>query len=195
MAEQYRETAENNVESDLDKKEVRELQENAAEKRAEQLEKRSAELEKKSHESLEDARHEALEKAASGEKETAAEIATEKSKPERRGPSKKQRKQKYDEIMGDTREHMSPSSRTFSKVIHAPIVEKTSEAVGSTVARPNAILAGSISAFIVILGVYVIAQYYKYPLSGSESIIAFAAGWLIGILYDFFRVMITGKTQ
>jgi hypothetical protein len=41
--------------------------------------------------------------------------------------------------------------------------------------------------------VYVVSKYYGYALSGFETIGAFIAGWVLGILYDFFKVMITGK--
>ncbi|OYX41587.1 hypothetical protein B7Y94_04890, partial [Candidatus Saccharibacteria bacterium 32-49-12] len=77
--------------------------------------------------------------------------------------------------------------------IHNPAIEKASEAVGATIARPNAILTGSVVAFVLVLGVYVLARVLGYALSGFETIAAFAVGWVIGLLYDYFRVMITGK--
>jgi hypothetical protein len=95
--------------------------------------------------------------------------------------------------MKDVQRELSPGSRAFSKVIHNPIVEKTSEVVGGTVARPNAVLAGAISAFILTLAVYVIARTIGYTLSGFETIAAFIIGWVIGIIYDYLRLIITGK--
>lgn len=88
---------------------------------------------------------------------------------------------------------MPAPQRTFSKFIHNPAVEKASEVMGSTVARPNSILSGAIVAFFAVLAVYLIAKHYGYVLSGFETIGAFIVGWLVGALYDFFRVMITGK--
>ncbi len=108
-------------------------------------------------------------------------------------PNKKAKKAAFNATMKEARGHMSTPSRTFSKFIHAAPIEKTSEFVGATVARPNALLAGSVSAFALTLLVYVVARYYGYPLTGSESIAAFILGWLLGILFDYFRVMITGK--
>ena len=99
----------------------------------------------------------------------------------------------YKKTMKETQAHMKPAERTFSKVIHTPAVEKTSEVVGGTVARPNAILAGSVMAFIFTLALYLIAKYYGYPLSGTETIASFVVGWAVGILFDYLRVMITGK--
>ena len=54
-------------------------------------------------------------------------------------------------------------------------------------------LAGAIGAFIITLAIYLIAKSYGYRLSGFETIGGFILGWIIGILFDFFRVMITGK--
>jgi hypothetical protein len=116
---------------------------------------------------------------------------------ERRRDTPAQRRSKakasYKKTMKETQAQLSAPSRAFSKTIHNPVVEKTSEVVGSTVARPNAILAGSVSAFLLTLAIYLIAKYYGYPLSGFETIAAFIIGWAVGLLLDYLRVMITGK--
>lgn len=146
-------------------------------------------------EQLEAVRQEALEKATSTEHER--KVATERaSSPaeRRRGPiGKAERDASYAATMSDIRTHMSPTSRTFSKFIHNKAVEKISEGLGNTVARPNAILSGAIFAFILSLATLLVARYYGYNLSGFETIGAFIAGWLLGIIYDFLKVMITGR--
>ena len=95
--------------------------------------------------------------------------------------------------MKQVQQEMSTPSRTFSKFIHNKAVEKTSDALGATIARPNAILAGAFVAFIATIVTYYIAKNIGYRLSGFETIGAFIVGWTIGILFDYFRVMITGK--
>lgn len=107
--------------------------------------------------------------------------------------SKRERDASYKQHLKQIHSDMPAVQRSFSKFIHNPVVEKTSEVVGSTVARPNSILAGAVVAFFAVLAVYLIAKHYGYPLSGFETIGAFIAGWVIGALYDFLRVMITGK--
>lgn len=107
--------------------------------------------------------------------------------------TKKQRKAAYTRTMKQIQAEMSTPQRTFSKFIHNRVVEKTSDIVGNTVARPNAIFAGGLCASILTFAIYAIAKYYGYPLSGFESIGAFMLGWVLGILYDYFRVLITGK--
>lgn len=116
------------------------------------------------------------------------------TKAQRRGAiSKKEKEASFKRHMQQAQTHMSAPSRVFSKFIHNKAVERTSEAVGSTIARPNAILSGAIAAFILVLATYLIAKHFGYVLSGFETIAAFGAGWLLGILYDYLRVMVTGK--
>jgi hypothetical protein len=111
------------------------------------------------------------------------------------GPiSRKERDASFNATMKEVRTHMPASSRVFSSVVHNKTVEKISESTGATIARPNAILSGAIAAFVVTLAVYLIAKNYGYPLSGFESIGAFVVGWLLGLVYDFLKVMITGRT-
>ncbi len=133
---------------------------------------------------------EAKEKAAEREKPEPKVAAAEKRKTR---PPAAARKASFNKTMKTVQSQQTAPSRAFSKVIHTPAVEKTSEVVGSTIARPNAILAGSVAAFLMTLGIYLFARYYGYPLSGFETIGAFVLGWIIGLLYDYLRVMITGR--
>lgn len=146
--------------------------------------------------SAEKARIEALEKAVSVEKGGAEKDRKPKhaAPVRRRGTiSKKEKTASFKQHMKQVQAELPPVQRAFSKFIHHPAVEKASEAIGSTVARPNAILAGSVTAFFLVLAVYLIAKNLGYPLSGFETIGAFIAGWVIGLLYDYVKVMVTGK--
>lgn len=154
---------------------------------------RSAEASKESN--IDQARHEALEQATAlnNEKETHQEAARDSS-PEKRGVITKREKQaSYEATMTEVRTHMSGPSRAFSAVIHQPVVEKVSDAIGSTVARPNAILSGSVFAFLLTLAIYLVARFYGYALSGTETIAAFIIGWVLGLIYDYVHLIVTGK--
>lgn len=141
------------------------------------------------------ARADALENAISVEKK---ELSKEKghapSPAARRGSiNKRDLDATYKRTMQQVQSELSTPSRAFSKVIHVKAVEKTSEVLESTIARPNAILAGAIAAFIFTLAIYLIAKHFGYRLSGFETIGGFILGWIVGLLFDYFRVMITGK--
>ena len=141
------------------------------------------------------AREDALETAISveaggKEKDKTAEPTVAK----RRGSiSKKQKDDSFKRQMKEIQAKQPPVNRVFSKVIHNKVVEKTSDFVGSTVARPNAILSGAVTAFLLTLVVYVTAKIIGYQLSGFETIAAFIIGWVIGIVYDYLKIVITGK--
>jgi len=169
------------------------LAEHGREHREKLREDRERAAEKSHEQGAEKARHEALEQASRIEKEKKYHETLEKSPAERRGPTKREKQASYNATMREVRSHMSAPSRAFSKVIHNPAVEKVSDAVGGTVARPNAILAGSLLAFLFTLGIYLVARMNGYPLSGTETIAAFILGWVIGIVYDYLRVMIMGR--
>ncbi len=169
---------------------------------AEQLEKLTKSVEntvelspRDAEAATERARVEALDTAISVEAGGKERKSSDEQKiPQRRGPvSKKQKEVSFKRQMKEVQAELSPAKRTFSKVIHNKTVEKASDVVGSTVARPNAILAGSVFAFIITLVVYVIAKNIGYQLSGFETIGAFIVGWAIGIVYDYLRLIVTGK--
>ena len=143
------------------------------------------------------AKVEALETAISVEKsgtEKAKRASDNPAPKKRRGAiAKLEKEASFKRHMQAVQAEMSAPQRAFSKVIHNKAVEKTSEVLDATVARPNAILSGAVVAFFLVLGVYLVSKHLGYTLSGFETIGAFAVGWFIGVLYDYFRIMITGK--
>jgi hypothetical protein len=187
-AEQQPQGPENNIETPKVSAEHYENAEKNIEAKSEHVESGEKAAEK--------ARVEALETAISVEK-GGAEKKTKSSDaptPRRRGGiSKKEKTASYKKHMKQVQAELPPAQRAFSKIIHTPVVEKTSEFVGGTIARPNAILSGAIVAFVLVLVVYLIAKNLGYVLSGFETIGAFIIGWVIGILYDYFKVLVTGK--
>ena len=178
-----------------------EVKSTANEAAAEQLEKLANSPEDRvemsprdAEQSAERARHEALENAVSVEAGGKEKKKPNESTPTKRGAiSKSAKNASFKRHMKDIQQELPPVTRAFSKFIHNKAVEKTSEALGATIARPNAILAGSVTAFVLVLGVYVVAKTIGYSLSGSETIVAFIIGWILGIVYDYLRIIVTGK--
>lgn len=99
----------------------------------------------------------------------------------------------YKDTLAKTQSELKGTSRTFSKIIHNRVVESSSELLSKTVARPTSILYGSILAFAVMLVVYLFAKKNGFELSGSELILLFAAGWILGIIADLLKKMISQK--
>lgn len=141
--------------------------------------------------SAEKARVEALKTAISVE---TAGKKVEKAAPPRPGViGKKQKNDSFKRTMTRVQSELPVIERVFSKVIHNKAVEKASNIIGNSIARPNLILSGAFSAFLLTLITYWIAKRVGYQLSGSETIVAFIIGWSIGIVYDYLKLLFTGK--
>ncbi len=141
----------------------------------------------------EKARLEALETAVSTETKSVEKEST-KSHKSKRGPiNKKQHEKSFKQTMSQVQKELPPTKKLFSKAIHNNFVEKTSDIIGDTIARPNALFAGAFVAFVLTLLTYTVAKTIGYSLSGFETIAAFIVGWLIGITYDYLRILVIGK--
>jgi len=140
------------------------------------------------------ARIEALETATSIETDDKEAKKAEKHPiSSRRGPiRKKQLDESYKRTMKQVQDELPTSNRIFSKIIHNKVIEKMSDIVGDTIVRPNAMLSGAVVAFVLTLLTYTVAKTIGYVLLGFETIAAFIIGWIIGIVYDYLRVLITG---
>jgi len=149
----------------------------------------------KSPETTKELTHEALEQAKSREVDRVAnknERETNRERRTKRITTKSERAASYKKTMKQVQSELPPPSRAFSKFTHNKTVERISDGLGATVARPNAILAGSMTAFIFTLAIFLVARYYGYPLSGTETIAAFVIGWMVGLLVDYLRLEFTG---
>lgn len=170
-------------------KNAEQLEAAGAEKRAELERRLERAAEKSTGENLESARHEALELAKTQEVEAPPVAEIQDAEPRRTlRPTKKELDANFNRSMEHIRKDMGPASRAFSKVIHNPVVDKVSTAVGNTVARPNLIIAGGLGTLILCSAVYLIAKRYGYTLSGFEAIGTFLLGWGAGAIIEFARV-------
>lgn len=152
---------------------------------------KNAERSKERYEtSAESARHEI--ENINTERETRKREIAPQQHVERKVDSKQARKKAYESIMKQTQAEMSAPERAFSQFIHNPVIDKVSSVAANTIARPDAILSGSIFAFLLTLVIYLIAKQSGYPLTGTETIAAFIAGWVLGNLYDYVRIMVRG---
>lgn len=138
---------------------------------------------------VENARHEALKQAEAiaGPEHSAAEKESQSPLSESTPTNKRQRETSFKHTMRDVQSQMSTPERTFSKIIHNPVIERASDAIGKTIARPDAIMSGALCAFLAVLSLYLTARYVGFALSGFETIGAFVIGWTLGMGYDFIK--------
>lgn len=109
--------------------------------------------------------------------------------------SKKQKNESYKRTLSRVQAELPITERVFSKIIHNEVVDKVSDITGKTIARPNSILYGAFFAFIITLIAYYVAKTIGYQLSGSETILAFSVGWLLGIIVDYLKNLFSTKNR
>lgn len=88
---------------------------------------------------------------------------------------------------------LSPTQRVFSKVVHNPTLDTISEFSGKTVARPSGLLYGGIFSFVFSLGFLYLAKYYGYEYNFFIGILAFIAGFFLGLLIESISTIIRKK--
>ncbi len=103
--------------------------------------------------------------------------------------------QSYTTTLRQAQSHMHPVGRLFSRIIHLRIIELISDGLATTLFRPIPLLTGSLAAIIIPAGIWVLAKYYGYSLAGSETVICFILGWLVGYIIDYAKLLTTGRHQ
>jgi hypothetical protein len=100
----------------------------------------------------------------------------------------------YRQTMNSMQQKLTPASRSFSKVIHAPVIEVTSEVLERTVARPSIANGALWTALIVGSVFYFTARHFGYMLSGSEMLFSFVVGAVLGLVLEaVWRTLRRGK--
>ncbi len=104
-----------------------------------------------------------------------------------------QKDESYKRSMSRVQTEMSPPYNLISVIIHNPIIEILLSILAIIVTRPNSMLGGSVLAFATVLSAYNLHLVNNYQLSGTEIIISFAVGWIVGLIYDYFKLLFTGN--
>lgn len=128
--------------------------------------------------------NETIEKHAISGKEQSA---GEKETPKSHHPvivNKQLKDMAFSRAMTRTRKKLSPVSRGFSKVIHNSFVDQSSEYVGKTIARPQAMMWGALFAFIGSSALLWITRHYGYEYNYLAVILLFVGGAIAGSLLE-----------
>lgn len=109
----------------------------------------------------------------------------EPAKPERQAPSSRNDRQAaYRQEIATIRQHLSPTARTLSRIVHAPVIETVSEALEETVMRPSLVLGGAIGALLSGSILYLFAKVRGYPARGGIWLVGLVVGAIIGAIIE-----------
>ena len=133
-----------------------------------------------------DARKEVEHLRESAESEQPEELMSEERNEEQASRiTKEDKKRAYNHTLKHVQSRLGKSSRGFSRIIHNPVIERASESMEKTVARPSAVLGGALFASFGLAIMSYFARRNGFALSGSELIVFISAGWLLGLLSEF----------
>lgn len=99
-------------------------------------------------------------------------------------PTRLDKEAAYWNTLRSLQRHLSPASRNFSKLIHTPAIEKTSEVAGATIARPSVLLGATSTAAVLGGFLYITARINGFNLSGSEFLLSLIVGAVLGLIIE-----------
>jgi hypothetical protein len=93
--------------------------------------------------------------------------------------------QTYSRTLKRVQQHLSSPERTMSKLMHNKAIEKVSDGVGKTAARPSGILGGGIVAFVGSLLLLYMTKKYGFEYNPTMFLIFLGCGFFLGVLLEF----------
>lgn len=183
MSEQLRTTGENSVEQLDTNGEMQKLKE--------QLESEAKQADKdplqKHVESLQ-ARAEA--QAISGKEVSQVENHA-KDETHSFGITRELKQDAYNRTLKKIQGNLGTSDRIFSKVVHQPVIEKVSNGLAKTIARPSAFLGGSLGALLGSAILVYMSRHYGFSYNYAAVFATFVIGYITALTIEsivrFFR--------
>lgn len=91
----------------------------------------------------------------------------------------------YKKTIHRAQKHLSKTERTFSKVVHQPVVERASDLGAKTVARPFGLLVGGFCALLGSSFVLYMSKHYGFRYNFFVFLLFLGGGFIIGLLLEF----------
>jgi hypothetical protein len=87
--------------------------------------------------------------------------------------------------LGHVQNKLKPAEKSFSKVVHQPLVQLVSESAAKTISRPSGILGGGIVAFIGSLGYLYLSRHLGFTYNYLFFLVFFIAGFALGSIAEY----------
>lgn len=89
---------------------------------------------------------------------------------------------------------LPPLQKSFSKVVHNPVIDTLSEVSSKTLGRPSGLLSGGAASLIVSSLALFISRYYGYRYNFLVGLLAFVGGFFLGLLIESL-LHLTGRKK
>ena len=90
----------------------------------------------------------------------------------------------YSRAMTRVRKHLSLPSRMLSRTVHSKALERPSEIIGNTVARPSGVLGGALIATIGSSVLLWLTKHFGYTYNYLAVILLFVMGLVLGVTVE-----------
>lgn len=149
-----------------------------------QLQEKAKKSEKEPKSSIETIKKSIETAAVSGKEYSVGEKESTKQSSPNYGINKELKASAYKRTLKKARSQLSAPEKTFSRVVHNPIVEKTSDLAAKTVARPSGILIGGIGAFLGTLAILYISKRSGFTYNYLLFLLIFVAFYVLGVTLE-----------
>jgi hypothetical protein len=104
------------------------------------------------------------------------------------------KEQAYRQGLSKIRHHLPANQRTFSKIIHQPVVNTVSEVGSKTIGRTSGLLFAGIFTLVGSTFVLFAARHYGFSYNFGIFIALFVGGYLLGILVELVLGLLRKKS-
>lgn len=98
----------------------------------------------------------------------------------------------YRQSLDHANHNLSVTDRLFSNIAHSKLLELASEIGAKTIARPNAVLGGSILMVFGGLTAFIIAKYVGFELPFSILVVLYTTGFILSIALEIIYKIVKG---
>lgn len=100
------------------------------------------------------------------------------------------KQQSYKQTLTRIRQRLNGPEKAFSKFSHNKTVDRVSEGLAKTAARPSGILGGGIAALVGSTVVLYMAKKYGFEYNFSLFFLLLAGGFIVGILIELLAKLV-----
>lgn len=111
------------------------------------------------------------------------------------GTTKDLKTDAYKRTLRKVRGQLNAPQRAFSRVVHQPIIDNTSNALSKTVARPSAFLGAGLGALVGSSILLYISRKNGFTYNYTTLFVLFAGGFMLGLLLELlFKLVVRKKS-
>ncbi len=91
------------------------------------------------------------------------------------------KKLRLSRTLTSVRKELNTADRLLSKIVHQPLVDSVSNAVGTTITRPSGVIGGGIVGLFGTSTLLWMSKHYGFQYNYLMVVVLFAIGFIVGV--------------